>query len=439
MPLAPVASWEKDLQPYSDLFPMRHTLADFYFDAVPDRGTWDTLAQMGFVRNSVIVKDEVHLARFRSDDLSDEDEHRTVERVPVTDVAFMTSADIGIMARARQSMSRARLFWRFVTEWLIAKDPDGLEVCQATCVCREKHNYYPAEWIAPLYENKWIPVEGRRSARQADAQNLADLLRGGDWTPASLDDNPAAVKLLDAIGVGRFDLTRSFMAKTAEERNKQERDLTDILASTDGDLTTVRKVAEYLKDDPELLVDIERARDRRRGEHDNQRLGAQVEELVKQSLESEGFVVSRTGTGSDFQIALDDAASPELARGGKTWLVEVKATQYRMVRMTDTQARTAVGQGDRFLLCVVPIDGAKPEPELDDVRASMRFVANIGARLGEICENLDNFEELRWRITAVNPGGVQLVVESGAARVRVASSVWENEGFPLDDLRGRLK
>ena len=438
LPLAPVASWEKDLQRYSDLFPMRHTLAEFYFDAIPDRETWDTLARMGFVRNGVIVKDEVHLARFRADDLSDEDEHRTVERVPVTDVAFMTSAEIGIMARARQSRPRARLFWRFVTEWLINKDPDGLEVKQASCVCGEKHGYYPAEWIAPLRENKWIPIEGSRSARQADAQNLADLLRGGEWTPASLDDNPAAVKLLDAIGVARFDLTRSFMAKTDEERDKQERDLTNILDSTGGDLATIGKVAEYLKDDPELLVDIERARESRQAERGNQRLGAQVEELVKQSLESEGFVVSRTGIGSDFQIALDDAASPELARGGKTWLVEVKATQYRMVRMTDTQARTAVGQGDRFLLCVVPIDGAKPEPELDDVRASMRFVANIGARLGEICENLDNFEELRWRITAVNPDGVQLVVESGAARVRVASSVWENEGFPLDDLRGRL-
>ena len=238
--------------------------------------------------------------------------------------------------------------------------------------------------------------------------------------------------------MGRFDLTRSFMAKTAEERNKQERDLADILASTDGDLTTVRKVAEYLKDDPELLVDIERARDRRRGEHDNQRLGAQVEELVKQSLESEGFVVSRTGTGSDFQIALDDAASPELARCGKTWLVEVKATQYRMVRMTDTQARTAVGQGDRFLLCVVPIDGAKPDPELDDVRASMRFVANIGARLDGLVRRLGEFQGIAGKIADGDPSGIKLEVKVGAAHVRVDDSVWENEGFPLDDLRGRL-
>ena len=438
LPLAPVASWAEDLKPYADLFPMRHTLAEFYFDAVPDSETWDALAQMGFVRNSVIVKDEVHLARFRPDDLSDEDDHRTVERVPVADIAFMTSADVGIMARARQSMSRARLLWRFVTEWLIAKDPDGLEVCQATCVCREKHNYYPAEWIAPLHENKWIPVEGRRSARQADAQNLADLLRGGDWTPASLDDSPAAVKLLDAIGVGRFDLTRSFMAATAEERAEQDRVFINILDSTGGDLKPVSEFAEDLKDDPGLIVHLAERRERRRVVHGNQRLGAHVEDLVRLNLESAGFRVERTGTGSDFEIE-DDAASLTLERGGKSWLIEVKATRDSSVRMTHTQALTAVEKRDGFLLCVVPIDGAKPEPELDDVRASMRFVANIGARLGEIREGLDSFEELRERITAANSDVVQLEVEFGAARVRVANSVWENEGFPLDDLRGRLK
>ena len=439
LPLAPVASWAEDLKPYADLFPMRHTLAEFYFDAVPDSETWDALAQMGFVRNSVIVKDEVHLARFRPDDLSDEDEHRTVERVPVTDVAFMTSADVGIMARARQSMSRARLLWRFVTEWLIAKDPDGLEVCQATCVCREKHNYYPAEWIAPLHENKWIPVEGRRSARQADAQNLADLLRGGDWTPASLDDNPAAVKLLDAIGVRRFDLTRSFMATTAEELEEQDRVFINILDSTGGDLKPVREFTQDLKDDPGLIAHLAERRERRRVVHGNQRLGAQVEDLVKRNLESEGFIVSRTGIGSDFEIAPDDAASLTLARGGKTWLIEVKATRDHSVRMTHTQALTAVKEGDGFLLCVVPIDGAKPDPELDDVRASMRFVANIGARLDEPMRKLRQFREMAGDIADVDTDGIQLEVESGAARVRVANSVWENEGFPLDDLRGRLK
>lgn len=433
LPLAPVASWEEALQPYSELFPMRHTLADFYFDAIPDSETWDALERESFVRKGVIVKYEGRLndpTRFRADDLSEEDDHLTAELVPVTDIAFRTGTDIGIMARARQSRPRARLFWRFVTEWLIHKDSDGLEVKQASCVCGEEHDYYPAEWIAPLYENRWIPVEGTRSARQANAQSLADLLRGGEWTLASLNDNPAAIKLLEAIGVTQFDLTRHFMAATDEDRAKQDEDFTKIMIASDGDLEPVSKVAEYMNDDPELFADIEELRGRKQRVRRNQCRGAQVEKLVKQSLESEGFIVKRTGTGSDFQISLE--------RGGKIWLIEVKSTQGPQVSMTDTQARNAVRRRNGFLLCVVPIDDEKPDPELEDVRASMRFVWDIGARLGELCQDLDSFEKYRYKITAGNSDGVQLEVESGEARVRVANSVWENDGFPLDDLRGKL-
>ena len=422
LPLAPVDSWEKGLKPYSELFPMRHTLADFYFDAVPDRETWDTLDREGFVRKSVIVKNEVHLTRFREDDLSDEDEHRTSERVPVTDIAFRTSGDIGIMARARQTRERARRFWGFVTKWLIHKDPNGLEVKQASCVCGKKHGYYPAEWIAPLRENKWIPIEGTRSARQATAQSLADLLCGGDWTPDALNDSLATVKLLKAIGVTQFDLTRSFMARTDEERAEQDRVLTNIMVSTGGDIKDLKIVNEF----------AEERRKRLRIVRGNQHLGAHVEKLVKKNLKGKGFIVKRTHVGADYEIKL------ELASDSKTWLVEVKATRDQRVRMTDTQARTAVSEGDRFLLCVVPLDSEQSEPTLDEVRSSMRFVSNIGKRLVSLCGDLDELVELRKDIIAGDSNGVQLEVESGAAHVRVASSVWQDEGFPLAELSNRL-
>ena len=438
LPLAPVASWEEGLKPYSELFPMRHTLADSYFDAVRDSETWDTLDQMGFVRKSVIVKAEAELTRFRADDLPDENDHRTSGLVPVTDVAFMTSPDVGIMARVRQSRSRAGLFWRFVTEWLIHKDPDGLEVRQASCVCDKEHRYYPAEWIAPLRENKWIPKEGTRIARQANAQNLADLLRCSEWTLASLADNPAAVKILEAIGITQFDLTRHFMAATDEERAEQEKEFTKILISSDGDLGPVREF-------------VEKRRERSLTARRNQHLGAQVEDLVRQSLESEGFIVKRTGTGSDFQIQpddaarlddderLDDAASLKLERDGKSWLIEVKATRDYRVRMSNRQAITAVEERDGFLLCVVPIGRVKPDPELEDVRASMRFVSDIGARLHEPMQRLSrDFRVSAGEVAAYYSDGVQLEVESGTPRVRVANTVWENDGFPLDDLRGKL-
>ena len=437
-PLAPIGAWDDELQPYSRLFPARRILASDYFASAPNPETWELLAQKGFVRNSALFSREATPRLSLPDGATDDKNHVAADPVSITDIAFMSTRDIGIMARARQSQSLAIDLWRFLTEWAIRKDPDGLDKKQATCVCEDEHEYYPAVWTTPIRENIWVPTEGDRRARQATAQSLADLLRG-EWSPNVLNDNPAALKFLEAIGITQFDLTRSFIAATPAERDAQERDLTKLLASTSGDLTFVNQVAEDLKEDKELPAYLDKRRENMRIVRGNQRLGAQVEDLVRQSLESAGFSVKRTGKGSDFEIEVDDIAELELARADEKWLIEVKATRDERVRMTDTQARTAVKKKDKFLLCVVPLDSGQTEPELADVRKSMRFVQNIGARLVDLCGDLDDFVEFRKDITAGESDGVQLEVESGAARVRVANSVWQDEGFPLGELRDNLK
>lgn len=127
----------------------------------------------------------------------------------------------------------------------------------------------------------------------------------------------------------------------------------------------------------------------------------------------------------------------EVTRSGRTWLVEVKATrEQRGVRMTAKQAKEAVKGKSRFLLCVVVV--TVEEPRLEDVREGMRFVENIGEAIAPLCSDLDKLEGFREEITASESSGVQLEVTSGDARIRVASSVWEEEGFRLEDLADRL-
>ena len=188
---------------------------------------------------------------------------------------------------------------------------------------------------------------------------------------------------------------------------------------------------EDLKDDEALPEVLAERREQRQRVHENQRLGEQVEALVKQSLEGEGFTVQRTGVGSDFEIEYDDVTRLKLARSNRTWLVEVKATRDSRPRMTATQARTAVEHEDGFLLCVVPVRGETSNLQLDDVRDNMRFVQNIGARLHQICNNLDAIDGSRDKAIAESDADVQLEVESGVARVRVASSVWKMKVSPL--------
>ena len=205
---------------------------------------------------------------------------------------------------------------------------------------------------------------------------------------------------MEAIGVTHFDLLREFSASDDEQRKAQDRILAGILAATDGNLSYLNRVHEYieaLKSDDALPGILEDRRRQRQRVHKNQRLGEQVENLVRQNLEDEGFTVKRVPIGSDFEIQHD--------------LVEK----------------------DRFLLCVVPVEDENTELDLDEVRVVMRFVTNIGSRVDKLCEDFAALEGLRSDITADESDGLQLEVIPGAVRVRVASSVW-NTGVCLEDL-----
>ena len=400
-----------------------------------DESTWIEMESQGLIRRSIVVKENACHDLFLPDDgLSDEADHRTLQSVAVTRIAFMSKSDVGTIDRVRGSTPLARTLWRFLTEWLVNVDSAGLQVNEAECVCGETHRYYPAEWIKPLLERKWIPVDGR--SRKASAQSLASMLRGSGWSPDALRSNPQLSISLEQSGVKELDLIREFAVTTDDERVAQERALTRIIAG--GDLDSVIQFVEDREADPDLPDYLAERRERRRIVHGNQHLGTLVEQLVKETLEEEGFEVRRTGIGSDFQIEYDHAAKLELRHGHRKWLVEVKATRDQAVRMTVTQAKTAVREGSGFLLCVVPISSEMVDPSLETVRDSLRFVANIGARLNDLCDDWEKLEKLRDEITEEETEGIQLVVESGSARVQIVSSIWEKCGFPLAALHDEL-
>lgn len=422
--LAPVLAWSEDLRPFDDLFPQNCILADAFFEAVPALDTWRILDEQGFVRTNIVIPHNVNFQKFFPDHPLPEGVHRTSDRVLVTDIVNRTE----IMSRVRDSQSRARLFWRFLTEWLAKEDLQALESKKTECECGKTHRYYPAAWIEPLRENNWVRL-GNEVRDYATAQSLANLLRDSGWDPNSLNANPAAVKLLEAIGVTRFDLMRELVSKNDEERATMNDQLTYLITATGGNLNHVREFVEDMQNDEELPDILKKRREDRQMVQKNQHLGKRVEELVKESLGDEGFTVTRTGIGSDYEI--------ELSSGDQSWLVEVKSTQGQEVRMTDTQARKAVEKEDGFLLCVVPVESETPA--LDEVQDKMRFVENIGSLVEPLCNGLDEFEDLRDEITDDKSSGVQLVVEAGTARVRVTSSVWQDGSFPLAELSNRLQ
>ena len=439
--LVPVQAWAEDLQPYSELFPQRCILNNTFFEKASDPDVWQTLDQENFLRKDVIITKEVHHESFLPARPLTEEDHKTVKKVKVTNVAFLTTDDIGIIDRVRQSQRLARRFWRFLMEWLIVHDSKGLEASKAPCLCDEKHRYYAAEWLVPLVERKWVPL-GNRKADNANAQSLAKLLRDNGWDPNSLNQNPAAVKLLEAIGVAESDLRLDLATTNPDERNKLISEITELHQATGGDLEQVRALVQDVKDDKNLLQHLEDRRERIRIIYENQSLGQKVEALVRESLEWMGFSVDRTGTGSDFEISDDiaDLGRLDVVRDSQSWLVEVKSTRTQSVQMSAEQSKTAVEKGEEFLLCIVPIDAGNVAPDIETVRAKMRFLKNPGFHFVKPWKDLHVLKE--WRDEIANEAasyGIKLVVDAGSPKIEVTRSAWESEGFSLEDLAENLQ
>ena len=438
-PLAPIGTWPKGLEIFSDLFPPRRIIAAVFFKVVPDLDTWRMLSKRGLIRVDMITTRKKYVSEFRDETLT-ADDHETVDPVEVTDIVDREE----IMRRVRDSRPRARLFWRFLTEWLIKKDVQGLQIEEATCKCDDIHQHYQAAWLESVRKDRWIRLAGKGDRRDhAKADSLAKLLRGSGWALSSLNKNPSTVKLLEAINVNPSDLRLEFITENDEERNKLVNSMTELHHVTQGNLNQIHALVQYLQDDEELIPHLAERQKRRELVFENQDLGRWVESIVKESLEGVGFKVNRKPIGSDFEIEHDlvednEEIGIELVQGHQSWLIEVKATRGKQVRMTSTQAKTAVKKKDNFLLCVVPLDSGDTEAELDTVRTKMRFVTDIGSQIDQLCKNLDAFEQLRDDITAGDDSGIRLEVILGTAGIRVAHTVWEDAGLPLETLGDHL-
>lgn len=93
------------------------------------------------------------------------------------------------------------------------------------------------------------------------------------------------------------------------DREALNETLAQLLTSGGSDWGRLQVLADDMQEDSGLFDHLEERRQRRRMVRENQRLGALVEHLVRESLESEGFNVRRTGVGSDFAIQLSPASA----------------------------------------------------------------------------------------------------------------------------------
>jgi len=215
-------------------------------------------------------------------------------------------------------------------------------------------------------------------------------------------------------------------------------DLNDALGN---DTTKLRAIADALRNDPEVLGDMEKASAQRRMVRRNQDIGKKVEKQLKELLEAlgAGLKVTRRHIGHDFEIENDviDEGTAQSAEVGleittkhASFLVEVKASTEDRFRMTPKQAETAVNEETRFVLCMVRIPKGS-EISADDVLSGARFVPYIGNDLKGLWQDFSALETLKQQAPK-RSGDIELEIDDSKARFRVGRETWE-KGMSLDE------
>ena len=454
-PLAPVRSWHKDLQPFADLFSPERILDDAFFEKVPDQEVWKHLNDLGVIRTDVIISREATNLNALSLELQGvNEEHEAVVPFSVADFVERET----IMERVRNSTERGRLFWRFLTEYLIKAEHQSLETQKIKCKsCEKSHTCYQVAWLEGVRNNQWIRQRDSRFA--PDAKSLANLLRSSDWKLSTMDENHVLVEFLKAIRLTPSELRLEFLMND-EERDTVIRKVAEVHQAVGGNWEPIEALAKRMQNDekasenivrileaPEdelnqVVEDLAERQKQQRRIIENQDLGKQVEKWVGDSLKDEGFKVKPVHTGADFIVA-SDLITLGVTQGTREWWIEVKFARTESVKMSSKQTQNALDQKENFLLCVVPIP-EKTDLNFETVKKNMRFIKNIskkfGDRVTELCEYIGGQETVLTNDPDDTSPGVELEGEAGKAEIRVQKSVWESdEAFPLENLTEKLR
>ena len=271
-------------------------------------------------------------------------------------------------------------------------DPEGLELTELACAnCDDNHQYYPAEWLKPVVDRSWIPID-KNTSDILKADNLANLFEEYGWDPGALNQNDPIGKLLKAIGISHLDLIRATFVPSGDletvdnvitemlrksrgnvnqlnhaikyidavTNNESLSDhVEDLLEATEDELNQTREIRQHIQEDNKLfLQEFAKSRDRTRTISKNRSVGKQVEEsvekILKEKFPSKKFNVESVHKGADFEIV-----ELEVTQGNQKLWIEVKSIQNegdsQEVKMSSSQAKKAVEEKENFLLCVVPI------------------------------------------------------------------------------------
>ena len=434
-PLAPIAAWPLTAQPFADAFPESAVLDTEYYSRVPG-DVWSGLSAAGLMHQDPIFFSEKPVSRFLPDEPLPDDEKdvKSEAKARLSNVAWGAIDQSSIFERSRTSAKRSLLLLEFFLEHASAVDANGLTVASARCDNGKDHRFYPAEWLAPLRDRKWV-FAGTKKYDGPTVGSLAQLFKESPVLLARLNDARVS-ELFRAIGVSPPEIMLRSLGASDADRMSLIRSISDISIAVGNDPTRVQELARALKDDPEAIDMIAERRLGRERIAQNQTLGEMVEQVFAQVL-GENMKVVRTGPGHDYML-LDagqvDGGIVEIKESCQSVFVEIKATTGTSVRMSQLQGTEAVKNSDRYVLCVVPIDTFEFSAEAFKQRA--RFVFSISRLLQPAWTSYANLNAAHK--SAYSGTDITLEVGPQEVKFRIDQPAW-NQADDFEAALARLR
>jgi len=299
------------------------------------------------------------------------------------DIVFLEDALLGAISGSRDKR-KARLLIKLLIRLVLAGEIDLDHVSDVLCTYkdgeeRQTCSIYPFLWLATLRKSRWVPVNSEllrpRDIPAAKIQSFFEFESNRqDADIVELRDlvvkNEQAIRLLGLLGFDVLDLKiRQIAVGAGKSGEKLRRLLIETL-----DVNLVETLESLAKIDPksrqEVLNEITAQLERRSEEiRRNIEIGRVVEHIIKEELErlkERGVRIKEVKVrhiGADIEVWPTEGEGWDIGRlevevrtevaESRPFLIEVKFTSGKRVRLSETQAKTAMLEGDRYLILVV--------------------------------------------------------------------------------------
>jgi hypothetical protein len=384
--LLPVEAWQTEAQKFVEVFPESKRLASLYWKVAADssKALVDALVEWGtcfpdliYEENDIRLKGKLvqKLAVGTVPSIPAEAEFTCAKasRIPILSEA------VGRISNDRQ---RAGQFFNFLITYVIERDDHWREQTSATWVAQRGGTVTirPSEWLGQVLKDAWVPESSSSDESSGRVVATPESLHGlVPWD--TVGGNPRCAEFLQLLG---FDQLEVWIQSNAGGDTNRE-------ALLRAELAGVAQAAGSAG-----LAELRRSVEQRRANQDtvaaNRQYGLYIQGLVKKLLEARNKTVDVIDRGYDFCVYEAGDADIETDWGifdAGAYLVEVKAARTDEVRMSPLQAKTAVDQASRYVLCAVDLRNVlAPQPSIDEVAVAIRIVGDIGIRLRPLFETV---------------------------------------------------